>query len=65
MEITAQHTGSGCLGPLQLFGGSGELNTKHTLICIVRLLRSMKIVCKSADFHQEESRNGLNSRIDF
>ena len=52
MGVTVQHPGGGCLGPLQLSGGTGELNTKPKLVCIVRSLYSMEIGCKSDDFQQ-------------
>ena len=58
MGVTTQHTGGGCLRPLRLSGGTGELNTKHTFICIVRLVYSMEVVCKSDDFYQEKNRKG-------
>ena len=36
--VTVQHTGGGCLKPLQLPGGTGELNTKPKLNCIVQVV---------------------------
>ena len=58
MGVTVQHTGEGCLGPLQLSGGTGELNTKSKLFCIVRSLYSMQTGCKSDDFQQEKNWKG-------
>ena len=65
MGVTIQYTGGGCLRPLQLSWGPGQLNTKPRLVCIVRLLYSMDIVCKSDDVHQQKTWKGLNLRIDF
>ena len=57
--------GWGCLGPLQLCGGTGQLNTKPRLLGIVRLLYNMDLVCKSDDVHQQKTWKGLNLRVDF
>ena len=65
MGVTVQHTGGGCFGSVQLSEGTGKLNTKPKLSCIVGLLYSTEIVCKSDDFHREKYWKGLNSRIDF
>ena len=65
MGVTIHYTGGGCLGPLQLSGGTGKLNTKPRLIGNVRLLYSMDIVCKSDDVHQQKTSKGLNLRNDF
>ena len=56
--VTVQHKGDGCLGPLQLSGGTGKLNTRPKLFCIVRSLHRMEIGCKSDDFQQERKLKG-------
>ena len=48
-----------------LSGGTGKLNTKPKLVCIIRSLYNMEIVCKVDDFQQEKNWKGLNWRIDF
>ena len=55
MGVTIHYTGGGYLGPLQLSGGTGQLNTKHRLVGNVRWLYNMDIVCKSDDVYQQKT----------
>ena len=50
--------GEGALAHYNFLGELGKLNTKPRLVCIVRLLYSMDVVCKSDDVHQQKNLKG-------